>query len=451
MATISSLGVGSGLDLNGLLDQLESAEREKLEPIQAQRSSFQAKLSAYGSLEGALGQFQDAAASLNDAGTFNAVKSSVAGDAVTAAAGSDAATGQYSIDVSSLASRYSVATAGVADREADLGAGTIGFELASGETFSVSVDAGDSSLESIRDAINAADGGVSASIVNDGSGTPYRLALASTETGTDAAIANVDFGALAGSLTLDAGTEVAAENAALKVNGIDIVSQTNQVEGAIEGVTLSLASQGAATLNVEADTGSMRDAVTDFVDAYNTLQGAMSKLTRYDAETGEAGQLLGDSTLRSVETQLRREMSGMQEGGELTMLSDLGISLQLDGTLDLDEGRLDELVTGDRAALQEFFAGSAAGGGFAGQLDAALERFTRDGGTLDVARSGIDTSLESLSQREARMETSIDRTIERYREQFSQLDSMISSMNQTSDYLTQQFDSMNAQLNQGRR
>lgn len=452
MATISALGIGSGLDLNGLLDQLEAAERQKLAPIVRQKEGYQSKISAYGVLQNSLNQFQTAVEKLKDAQLFSSVKSSVTGTSVTAAAGNNAAAGVYQVNVEQLATHYSVATDGIADKSAQLGAGTVSFEFGNGETLSVEIEEGKSSLEDIRNAINAAGGGVTASIVNDGDpDSPWRLSLASSETGTEAAITSVDFGGLGSQLSLDLDTEVAAQNAVLKVNGITINSQGNQVEGAIEGVTLALAEEGASTLRVEQDSEGMVEAVKDFVSAYNSLQSTMGRLTSYDAESGVAGELLGDAALRNVQSRLRMEMTGMLDGGELQRLSDLGITVQLKGDLKIDEEKLSELVSTNPAALAEFFAGGSESSGFAGQLSGSLEQMTRSGGLIDNATKGLQTSIKSLDTRYARMELSIDATIARYRTQFAQLDSMIASMNSTSAYLTQQFDIMNAQLSNSRR
>lgn len=246
MATISSLGIGSGLDLSGLLEDLESAERKQLTPIMEQQESYQAKISAFGQLESALDSLRQAALELSEVDGFADVKSSLSGEEVSATVGDEAVVGNYEIDITQRAKSYSIATLGVADKEETLGAGTISFTLGSGDSFSVTVTEKESSLEGIRDAINAADSGVVASIVNDGSDQPYRLVLSSTETGTDAVIASVDFGigGFADHLSLDATTEIAAQNAQLNVNGIDIVSQNNRVEDAIQGVTLDLEETG---------------------------------------------------------------------------------------------------------------------------------------------------------------------------------------------------------------
>lgn len=454
MATISALGIGSGLDLNGLLEQLEAVERQKLTPIVQQKQSYQSKISAYGVLQNALNQFQTAVGKLSDAEMFSAVKSSVTGSSMTAAAGNSATAGVYQVNVEQLATHYSVATKGIEDKTAQLGAATLTFIFGDNEAepLVVNIEEGKSSLEDIRNAINAAGGGVTASIVNDGDpNTPWRLSLASSETGGKAAIAAVDFGDLGSQLELDGETEVAADNALLKVNGITISSQRNQVEGAIEGVTLALTEKGTSTLRISQDNEGITEAVKGFVSAYNTLQSTMSRLTSYDQASDTAGDLLGDTALRNVQSRLRMEMTGMLSDGELRRLSDLGISVQLKGDLKIDEEKLSELVSSNPSALAEFFAGSVEGGGFAGQLSTTLEQMVRSEGTIDNAKKGLETSIKSLDTRYVRMEQSIDATISRYRSQFAQLDGMIASMNSTSAYLTQQFDMMNAQFGNRRR
>lgn len=441
---ISALGIGSGMDLNGLLDQLKSAERQKLQPFVEQRKSFEAKISAYGRLEGAIDGFRSAAAKLNDPDLFVSTTSSVDGDAVKSAASSGASVGEYSINVTQMARAYSVATAAIADKTASLGAGTVDLTLGNGSTFSVAIAAESSSLENVRDAINAKDAGVSASIVNDGNG--YRLAFASTTTGTDAAVTSLTFGAdLGTSLTLDATTEVTARNAQLTVNNIAVESQTNQVEGAIEGVTLSIQQTGSATLTVASDADGITKAVENFVTAYNTLQSRVDMLTRFDAATGDAGTLLGDATMRNIQSYLRTTMSDAG-GGTFKLLSDIGISLQLDGSLELDKEKLSGIVKAQSPALSDFLAGAGTADGFTDRLDATLEQVLKDDGILDTATEGLEASVERVNDRYASMEVSIESTISRYRKQFAQLDSIVATMNSTSGYLAQQFDMMNAQL-----
>jgi len=447
MASISSLGIGSGLDLNGLLDQLESSERQQLAPITRKQQSYQAKISAYGKLESALNAFKEASEKLTEAKQFQAVKNQVGGDAITVVQGDGALTGNYDLEVTQRARGYSIATQGVADSEERLGAGAISITLGNGETLDVEITDKKSSLESIRDTINAAGGGVQASLMNDGSGTPFRLVLSSSETGTEAAIADVSFsGGPAGSLSLDPATEVPARNAELTVNGIAVSSQSNRVEGAIQGLTLNLVETGSATLDVTRDTAAIKKAVTGFVNSYNKLQETIDGLSRYDQKTGTSGDLLGDTTLRGINAQLRGLMGGTVSGGELKTLTDLGITLTVDGTLEIDDDDLGAAMEDNLSAVSAFFVGGEDEDGMAVRLQDALAGIVDDGGTLEGATKGLETSIDSLQAHYSRTEERINATLARYRKQFQQLDSMIAQMNSTSSYLTQQFDALNAQL-----
>ncbi|MFD1215472.1 flagellar filament capping protein FliD [Microbulbifer celer] len=450
MATISSLGIGSGLDLTGLLDQLESAENAKLTPISQQRKSYETKISAFGLLENALDKVRDAAAALSDAGAFAGVKTSLSGDAVSLTASEETPVGNYDIAVTQRAKSSSIATLGVPDREASLGAGSVDITLGNGDSISVSVDEADSSLEDIRDAINDADGGVVASIVNDGSGTPHRLVLSSTQTGTDAEIDSVTFGAgsFGDALVLDGDTAVSAENAKLTVNGITIESQSNRVEGAIQGVTLDLDETGETTLEVTRDTAGIEKKIEAFVDAYNDFQGSLSDLTAFNSDSGVGGVLQGNSTVRGIESSLRNLVGGSLESEAFSSLDDLGFKLEIDGTLTLDEEKVEDLVANRLGELTDFFAGVDESDGFADRFESAIGQMTEEGGLLENATSGLETSIESTEQRYERVEAQIASTIERYRTQFSQLDSLIAQMNSTSTYLTQQFDALSAQLEQ---
>lgn len=447
-STITALGVGSGLNLNGLLDQIQQNENQALVPLTNKQQSYQTKISAYATLKNALSGFQDAANALGSTTAFQPVKSNVTGDALTATADSSTPPGDYQIEVTQRAQASSVATLGVADDKAALGAGTLKFTLANGKTLAVNIGAGGSDLRSIRDAINAQNGGVNASIINDGSGTPYRLVLRASETGADASISQVQVtGSLGGTLHVDAATQQAGQDAKLTVNGIAIQSAGNQIDNAIQGVTLNLAQAGSATLQVTRDTGAITTAVQGFVNAYNALVGVVGGLTSYDATTQAAGVLLGDSTVRNVQSQLRGVLSGVVDnGGALKTLTDAGITLQLDGTLQLDTKKLGRIEAGNLPALQQFFAGGAGGKGLGAKVNDVVSQMTGAGGLISGATNGLNASIKSLQQQYSAMQDRISATMANYKQQFSQLDGMIAQMNRTSSYLTQQFDAMGKML-----
>lgn len=444
MTTITALGVGSGLDLNGLLDQLQQGENQKLTPITTQKTSYQAKISAFGSLSSALSTLQDAMHALSDPSTFQAVKSTVSGTALTAATTSDTPPGDYQIHVDQRAQASSVATLGVADSTAQLGAGAVNFTLANGTTMSVSISAGASSLEDVRDAINAQNGGVRASLINDGSGQPYRLVLQAADTGSAASVSSVQFtGALGSALQLDAATQQAGQDAKLTINGIAVQSASNVVEDAIQGVTLNIAAAGDASLQVTRDSDAINAGVHKFVDAYNGLVKVLGGLSGYDASTQTAGILLGDSTVRSVQSQLRSALGGaVNNGGAFKVLSDVGVTLQLDGTLQVDDTTLNKAINNNLGALTQFFAGGTAADGLADQVDTMVGNMTSSNGLIGSATASLNQSISQLNDQYDRTQQQIDATMAMYKQQFSQLDSMIAQMNSTSSYLTQQFDAM---------
>ncbi|CAM0553717.1 Flagellar hook-associated protein 2 [Vreelandella titanicae] len=451
MAAITSLGIGSGLDLNGLLKELKTAEQAKLEPIAEQLQSEDTKISAYGKLQSALEQFQSSAEALNDGTSFESLTTNVEGSAVGAVSSNEAQPGQYEVQVGQLATASSLVTERLetADESIVTGEQSLTFTLADGAMDPITIADG-SSLEDMRDAINQqSDGRLSASIINDGEG--YRLAVNSTETGADASIESTNFSdILAGDVqTADAQVVQAGQDAEFNVNGIDIVSSTNQVEGAIQGITLNLSEAGAtSTVSVEQDSEAIREQVTAFVDDFNTLKDTITSLTAFDEDTGQAAGLNADATTRAVERELRQTISSAVGGDGFNVLSDIGISLQVDGKLEIDEDKLDSIVANQPDQLANFFAGDSEEGGMAGQIASSLESLVGTGGRLENAVDSSERRYASLEERFTTTESRIEQTVDRYRTQFQAMDGMVAQMNQTSAYLTQQF-AVLGQQNQG--
>ena len=479
MASISSLGIGSNLDLSTLLTNLETAESQPLKLLQQRQVSYTSKLSAYGQLQSALGTLQTAAKKLSDPAFFLGVKAtSSATDVMSASAGNTAAAGIYNINVTQLAQAQSVVAAGQASAKTAIGTGTItidfgtiaggSYDAASGKytgagftpdasrtAVPITIDAAHNTLEGIRDAVNAAKAGVTASIVNDGSGTPNRLVLTSTETGKassmrvsvagDAALANLLNHDPAGTQNLQ--QTVQAQNAELTVNGIAVTSASNTVKESIQGTTLTVLKTGASTLSVARDTSTVETAINDFVKAYNALQGTAGTLTTFDADKKTAAALVGDSTLRNLQTSIRSTLTSPQAGGagELTMLSQIGVSFTKDGTLSVDSDKLKSALATNLDGVSKLFS-SATGStsGYGKQLDALVTKATSTGGALKVATDGINTSLKQLDEQYTDMQARVGAKVEYYRAQFTQLDLLVSRMNSTSSYLTQQFASMSS-------
>lgn len=472
MASITSLGVGSNLDLSGLLDQLAKAESAPVTALQQKQISYNAKLTAYARLQGTLSTLQTAAAKLGDASLYQGAKvGSSAADVLAATGSATAAPGTYTANVTQLAQAQSLVTAGQASATTAIGQGqlTISWGAISGgsldaatgkysgaafdadagrEAVTIDIPAG-ATLEKIRDAINAkADAGISASIVNDGSASPYRLVLTSTRTGENASlkIGVTGDAALQDLLGQDpAGAQnlqqtAAAQNAKLTVNGIAVTSPTNSVAEAIQGVTLNLAKTGSSTVTVQKDTGAVSNAITAFVNAYNGLQSTVSQLTAYNAETKSGSALVGDGTVRVIQTRIRG-MLNTPQAGALQTLSRIGVEFQKDGTLKIDSDKLQKALNENLDGVAELFSTSTTGG-LGKQLSTMVEGFSADNGVLDAATDGIKGSLDRLDDSIAAAKDRVDATVARYRAQFGQLDLLISQMTSTSNYLTQQFNAL---------
>jgi len=373
---------------------------------------------------------------------FQTVKNTVSGTALTATTTNDTPPGDYQIHVAQRAQASSVATLGVVDSTTNLGDGTVDFTLANGSTMSVAISAGSSSLQDVRDAINAQNGPVRASLINDGSGQPYRLVLQAADTGSAASVSSVQFtGTLGSSLQLDAATQQAGQDASLTINGIAVQSAHNTVEDAIQGVTLNITGVGDSTLQVTHDNDAITGGVKKFVDAYNGLVKTLGGLTSYDASTQTAGALLGDSTVRSVQSQLRSVLGGeVDNGGAFKVLSDVGVTLQLDGTLQIDDDKLGSAVNNNLGAVTQFFAGGGTTDGMADQLDTMIGNMTSSTGLIGSATDSLNLSVSQLNDQYTQTQQQIDATMAMYKQQFTQLDAMIAQMNSTSGYLTQQFD-----------
>jgi len=479
MATITSLGVGSNLDLATLLTQLQTAESQPLVALDAKAKSYTSKLSAYGTVQSALSVLQTAAKKLSDPALFQSVTGTPTVSGILAASSTDASSaGNYSITVSQLAQSQSAIAAGQASTTTAIGNGKITIDFGtitggtldpatgqySGATFAadasrvakpITIDPSNNTLAGIRDAINGADAGVTASIVNDGSGTPNRLVLVSTQTGEassmrisvdgDAALQNLLGNDPAGTQNLK--QTVAAQNAKLTVNGIAITSASNTVKEAIQGSTLTLVNTGTTGLSMKANTSSVTSAINDFVKAYNSLQSTATTLTAYDADTKTGAALMGDSTLRNLQTRIRQALTTPQAGGTdgFQVLTEIGVGFQKDGTLAVDSTKLDKALGSNLEGVANLFA-SATGStsGYGKQIDALVTDLNSTGGSLKVASDGVTETIKQLDQQYNAMQTRVDDTVARYRKQFNQLDVLVNSMNSTLSYLKQQFDAMSS-------
>ena len=470
MATISNLGVGMP-GLSDLYDKLQAAEETKLTAIATQKTKYDAQITGYGKLQSALTTLQTAAAKLAKTDTWNSTSVSSTNTAFAATTSTNANVGEFTINVNKIAKGQVLTTApGTIDSNTKLLGETTGSNRtititqagADSKPLTVTLADGDTSLNGIAKAINAANGNVSASIVKADNGD-YRLMLSSKTTGTDSDMTVTVTGddtlnAVIGSAALK--EQVQSQNAVVNVNGIDIIRQSNTVTDALPGVTLTLKAPSTAdeTLSVTRSTDDNKKAVTEWVTAYNALQSTITSLTKYEppatgatAQNSSNGVLMGDSTIRGVQSDLRALLTNVQTGS-YAIMAQLGITQDplkgADGTfgnLKIDDKKLTQALTENPAGVQAYFVGDGKTTGFATQMNNTLTEMLSTSvgkeGVIQNAKDGINASLKTIAKRYDAMELSIEATMARYKKQFSDLDALVTKFNGTASYLTSQFSS----------
>ena len=389
---VSAAGVGSGLDINGIVEQLMVAERKPLAALTKQEMAYTQKLSAFGQLRGALAGFQTALKDLGNGSKFQAL-SAVSSDtqALTASAGGKAIAASYQIEVKQLAQQQKLASAGYASIDDVVGSGTLTIQFgtydgdsnsftanADKAAKSISIDPAKNTLAGVRDAINAANAGVTATIVNDGGPAGNRLVLTASDSGaanslkitvSDGDGNNTDgngLSALAYDPTAAAGSgknlgqKAVARDALLEIDGIAVKQPTNTVKNAIEGVTLNLLQANVGeklTLSVNRDAKAVTSAVEAFVKAYNNASGTLKSLTAFNGPGAQNGALLGDSTARAIQVEMRELLStSVDNGGALTTLSQIGVGFTRDGVLALDNAKLNTAIDKNFDDIAALFA-----------------------------------------------------------------------------------------------
>ncbi|MDE2615210.1 MAG: flagellar filament capping protein FliD, partial [Burkholderiales bacterium] len=353
MATISSLGVGSGLDVNSIITQLMAIEKKPLTNLQTAGSKIQTQISEVGKIKSAVSTLNDAAAKLASSDFWKTTTGSSSSSAVSITTSSSASASAYSVQVSSLAKAQTIAAPAVASSTATLGAGTLTIQrAAAGSTpVDVTIDAADT-LAAIRDKINAAGAGITASILNDGTGV--RLMMRANATGTDNAFTTTVSGTGLNGLTFDAATQTGgatlsqgAANAAATINNLPVSSQSNTLADVLDGVTLTLNAETPTPvdLTVGADTDTLKKKITDFASAYSALAALIKTDTKYDATSKTGGVLQGDSSVVGAQNQLRSMLASSSGASALyTRLSDIGLEVQQDGSLSVNSTKLDKAL-----------------------------------------------------------------------------------------------------------
>lgn len=452
MPSIISSGIGSGLDIAGIVQQLVAAEGQPVATrLGQQEARAQAKLSAFGSLKSVLADLRDKLNVMKDAKQFLARRAvSSNEDAFTVTSDTNAVPANYSIEIVQLAQAQKLTSGAFADADTVVGTGTLTIQMGA-DAVAIDINAENNTVAGIRDAINSSadNPGVAATIVNADSGS--YLILTADKTGVANTIKVTQSGGDGGLAVLEydpptstALTEtIAAQDGQVRIDGFDVMSDNNTFAGAIQGVTISAFQTTTLTesLAVENDNDAVRDLVSDFVESYNALIDTFDNLTDYDPEADAAAPLVGDATVRSIRDQIRRELSvSVQDaGGPFTALSDVGLEIQLDGKLSIDDERLSTALAEDFTQLGQLFAATD---GFAVRLHGLADGFLTTGGILETRTEGLEKTIESIGEQGEALNERLVALEGRLLRQFNALDSLLGQLTTTSNFLTQQLNNL---------
>lgn len=458
MATLSSPGIGSGLDIRGIVNQLVDLEKRPLLQVQKRAEQVEVRLSTLGEIKSRVAALDDALKALSRPSTYREKTLTASSPAVSGSAVFTATPATYSVEVSQLAKGQTAQSVAMA-ADTPVGAGVLTLQMGRwvGTTFNadsrpavnVTVGATDT-LADIATKINNASAAVSASVINDSSGA--RLVIRSRATGEVEGF-RLQVNDADGNLTDNAGLSrllydpenqpgvglvlaQSAQDTVATIDGVTVRSANATIANAIAGVTLNVTATTATpvTVQVGPNPDTVRQAVKAFVDAYNGLDGLVSEALRYDPRTRESGPLQGDTAMVALQNSLRRML--YTPGPDGRTWSDLGVQLGRDGKLAIDNGRLNTALS-DPNALEQTL--TQAGNGLAVRWQATTSDWLREGnGRIKLSQTALEQQIERLRQQEQRLNEKVARTEARLLAQYSRLDKTVSQLNATSQYVSQQ-------------
>lgn len=464
MANISSPGIGSGIDVQSIVSQLVTLEKAPLTQLKTQATSFQTKLSTYGTIKSQVSALGDAAAKLSTNTGWSAVKASSSNaTAIGVTASSGAPASSFTMSVQQLAKAQSTASAAVATDTA-MGTGSMTIELGSwsGNTFtagsgtpvSVTIAAGEDSLAEIAAKINDANAGVTATVLRDASGE--RLLMRSKDTGatngfriavTDDDGTHTDGNGLsrlayaAGNTSGMTQTQ-AGQNALATINGVSINTPSNHLTDTLPGLNIQLSqvTTDPVEIDVSTDQEAIQKNVQAFVDAYNAITTTLTNATRYDPGTKVAGALQGDATATGLQNALRSMMRSESGSTPYTRLSDVGIELQAGGTMALNSSKFDAAMD-DLPNLQSLFTidtGSATTEGFGRKIKAFAQGLVNAEGMVTTKTDSLQKSIQRNTLEQERVNDRAARAEVRYLAQYNAMDAAVSKLNGLSTFVSQQ-------------
>ncbi|MBL1292447.1 MAG: flagellar filament capping protein FliD [Thiotrichales bacterium] len=428
MGTITAPGVGSGLDISGIIQSLVAVEREPLNRIEANQSAARIELSAFGRLNSSLETFESALNELDSFSSFRIFETTTSDeDIATATASSDAAEGETDIVITQLAQRNVLSSVAFADTNTIVGEGTLTISVGA-DSFDVVIGSTNSTLSGIRDAINNASDntGITATVINANDGS--RLIFSSDDEGVANALTLTGGGALTSLSSANLTVQEPPLDAQFTVSGFAVTSSSNTVSNVLQGVTFELEAIGASTITVGRNNSAVQESVQEFVDAFNAVNTTITQL--------RAGDLQGESLLLTIVSDLRNVFNTATTGlgGTFSSLSEIGVAFNDEGALALDADALTTALNADFRGVSNLFADPTQG--YVTRLQDIAEFLVQTGGLIDSREEGVNTRIDNFDARIEQFELRLISIERRLTTQFSALDTLLSSLNNTSRFLT---------------
>ncbi len=463
--SISSPGIGSGLDINALITQLVSAEGSaSANRLNLRETEYQGDISAFGSLKGSLSLFQSGIQGLQELSDFQQRSASSSNKEIfTVSADETADVSQYGVEVVQLAQTHKLITTDSFAATDTVGAGTLTFTQGE-DSFAVLVDAADT-LTDIRDAVNSAtdNSGLKAAIINvdDGlGGTEQKLVFTAefsglvneiTVTADDDDPSDIDNLGLSRLANVNLEEPSIAQDGKIKVDGQLVSSSTNLFKNVIDGITINAVSVGAdETLSVTQNRSSVTVKINTFIANYNGLIDTFNALGSYNSATATGGILLGDSALRGVQNSIRQEVSSSVSGltSSFSTLAELGITTDDTGKLVLDNDTLNDALDSGFDQVGELFAST---NGIANTLDAIVEGYIGPDGIIEGRTEGLQASIEGIVVQREALNRRLESIGTRLLSQFTAMDQIVSSLRNQSSFLTLQLASLPGAYNPNKK
>lgn len=445
MATASSLGIGTGVDLNAMLTKIMAAERQPIAALNTKITTANTKLTVFGILKSQLSTLQTAASTLSNPMKLSALAATSSDATVTtASAAFNATAGSYSINVTNLAAAQK-SFSNAQTSSATFGSGTLTFNF-SGTNKTVELsDQASYTLDEVAAKINGANIGVSASVISGTDGR--RLVFNGSSTGAAGAFTLSATADAVSGTTLSLNTigsfdttttglaRAAAQDANLTIDGATVSSSTNTISEAITGISMTLLKTGSSTITVQSDSTTVTNALNAFIGAYNAVNSTIKQNSTYDVTTKTGKPLNAESSVRSIQSALNNARMSIPAGlssGTYKTLSSIGVTIEKDGSLSLDSTKLASAMAASPGEVQKTL------NAYGSAYNDALTKMLDTDGTVQVRVKGLNASIKSYNDNIAALEVRVANVEKRYRNQFSALDTLVSGLQTTSTYLTQQ-------------